>query len=171
MVVTDPREQYGDLVVRHHEEDRDADSFAETAETEMFQRWWSVATVVLDDREHILLVYNTDDEQWLAPGGAIDRGETLSEAARREVYEEIGVHVSIDRPHEFHTVAIYHDDERIAARFVVFGAHTETTTIGTDLGIGDEPISDARWFRSLPETTYRREMTKRVLMRCRGDER
>lgn len=170
MPATDPRERYDDLDVRQHEEELDADSFAETAETEMFRRGWSVATVVLDDADRVLLAYNTDDQQWLAPGGAIERGETLSEAARREVSEETGVHVSIDRPYELHEFAIHNGEESITARFVVFNAHAETTTIGNDLGIEDEPISDADWFRSLPETTYHREMTERVLVQCRGNE-
>ena len=170
MPVTNPCERYDDLVVEHYEEDRDADAFAEIAETEVFKRGWSVATVVLDDEDRVLLAYNTDDGQWLAPGGSIESGETLSEAARREVHEETGVHVSVDRPYELHTVIIHNGDERITARFVVFGAHAETTDIGDDLGIEDEPISDASWFRSLPETTYHREMTERVLVRCRGNE-
>lgn len=170
MSVTDPRERYDDLVVEHYEEERDADSFAETTETEMFRRGWSVATIVLDDENRVLLAYNTDDEQWLAPGGAIEPEETLSEAARREVYEETGVPVSIDRPYELHNVVIYNSNERISARFVVFGAQAETTIIGDDLGIENEPISDAEWFRSLPEITYHREMTERVLMQCRGNE-
>jgi 8-oxo-dGTP diphosphatase len=99
MTVTDPRERYDDLISECYEEEHDADSFAETAGSEMFQRGWSVAAVVLDHEDRVLLAYDEDDSQWLAPGGAIEPGETLSEAACREVYEETGIRVSIDRPH------------------------------------------------------------------------
>jgi 8-oxo-dGTP pyrophosphatase MutT (NUDIX family) len=43
------------------------------------------------DRECVLLVRHTHGSAWYLPGGAVEKGETLAEAARREVREECGL--------------------------------------------------------------------------------
>lgn len=40
-----------------------------------------------------LLVQNADDGQWVQPGGHVDEGESLEDAAQREAYEEVGPYV------------------------------------------------------------------------------
>ena len=47
-------------------------------------------TVVLED-DRVLLVRHTYAPGWLFPGGGVDRGETIYDAAMREVREETGV--------------------------------------------------------------------------------
>ncbi|MBI1295992.1 NUDIX domain-containing protein [bacterium] len=51
--------------------------------------------IIQDNR--ILLTQREDFEVWCLPGGAVDPGETLAEAARREVREEIGIEVELER--------------------------------------------------------------------------
>jgi 8-oxo-dGTP pyrophosphatase MutT (NUDIX family) len=51
----------------------------------------SVNAVVLNDDGAILLIRRTDNDNWSLPGGAIDIGESLAEAAVREVREETGI--------------------------------------------------------------------------------
>jgi ADP-ribose pyrophosphatase YjhB (NUDIX family) len=46
--------------------------------------------VVMHDNK-LLLVRRTDDGLWALPGGITDPGETLSESARRELWEEAGI--------------------------------------------------------------------------------
>jgi 8-oxo-dGTP diphosphatase len=53
--------------------------------------------VVVDDRGHVLLGRRADTGEWALPAGAIDPGEQPAEAAIREVYEETGVHVVVER--------------------------------------------------------------------------
>jgi 8-oxo-dGTP pyrophosphatase MutT (NUDIX family) len=51
--------------------------------------------LVLDPDGHVLLVRfvnpDTGEEFWTTPGGGVDTGETLEEAVRRELREEIGL--------------------------------------------------------------------------------
>lgn len=42
--------------------------------------------MVMDDQ--VLLVHHTYQDAWFMPGGAVGKGETLEQAARREAYEE-----------------------------------------------------------------------------------
>jgi len=51
----------------------------------------SANVVVLNDVGQILLIKRTDNSNWALPGGAMDLGETLGQAAIREVEEETGV--------------------------------------------------------------------------------
>jgi 8-oxo-dGTP diphosphatase len=57
----------------------------------------SAAAVVVDHLGQILLQRRADDGRWSLPGGAIDPGEQPAEAVVREVYEETGVHVAVER--------------------------------------------------------------------------
>jgi 8-oxo-dGTP pyrophosphatase MutT (NUDIX family) len=50
------------------------------------------ANVVVDDGRHrLLLIQRSDNGNWSLPGGAMDLGETIVDAAVREVLEETGV--------------------------------------------------------------------------------
>ncbi len=55
------------------------------------------SAIVTDDRHRILLQRRTDSGNWALPGGAMDIGETFAESAIREVKEETGFDVRIDR--------------------------------------------------------------------------
>ena len=48
-------------------------------------------TVVINAAGEILLVRHTYVPGWLLPGGGVERGETIQEAAVREIREEAGV--------------------------------------------------------------------------------
>ncbi|HET9174428.1 MAG TPA: NUDIX hydrolase [Candidatus Saccharimonadales bacterium] len=56
-----------------------------------------VGCVIMDEYERILLLHrNTAEFQhWDLPGGKVDEGETSAQAAMRELYEELGVHVRL----------------------------------------------------------------------------
>lgn len=43
----------------------------------------------------VLLTRRTDNGRWCLPGGAMDAGESASEAIIREVWEETGLHVQV----------------------------------------------------------------------------
>lgn len=50
-----------------------------------------VTVIVKNDKNHILLQKRTDSLDWGTIGGALELGETLEEAARRELFEEAGL--------------------------------------------------------------------------------
>jgi ADP-ribose pyrophosphatase YjhB (NUDIX family) len=55
----------------------------------------AVAAAVRDEGGRLLLIERTDNDRWALPGGAQDFGESVTEAAVREVFEETGVEVEV----------------------------------------------------------------------------
>jgi len=96
-----------------------------------------------------LLVRRTDNGQWALPGGTLEWGETLRQAAVRELREEAGV----DRAHLGPLVGVYSDPRR-DARF-----HAVTVLVSAEIDPPVRPpdnpaeIVEARLFREdeLPE--------------------
>lgn len=57
-----------------------------------------VVSAVINAQGQILLSQRSDLNVWNLPGGRLDHGELLSEAAAREVLEETGIVAHIERP-------------------------------------------------------------------------
>jgi ADP-ribose pyrophosphatase YjhB (NUDIX family) len=55
----------------------------------------SVNVVVVNEAGDVLMIRRSDNDNWAVPGGAIDLGESLPQAAIRETLEETGVHCEI----------------------------------------------------------------------------
>jgi ADP-ribose pyrophosphatase YjhB (NUDIX family) len=66
------------------------------------------SAVVTDDEGRILLQRRSDSGNWALPGGAMDIGETFAQSAAREVKEETGLDVRIDR-----IIGIYSDPAHV----------------------------------------------------------
>jgi len=56
-----------------------------------------VAAAVFDTTGRVLLVQRQDNKQWAMPGGWADVGETAAEMVAREVREETGLTVRVER--------------------------------------------------------------------------
>lgn len=57
----------------------------------------AVNVAVLDDEGRVLMTRREDFEVWCLPGGHLEEGESLGAAAIREVREETGLEVELDR--------------------------------------------------------------------------
>lgn len=55
----------------------------------------SVNVVVVNDEDRILMIRRSDNDNWAVPGGGMDLGESIAEAAMREVKEETGIDIEV----------------------------------------------------------------------------
>ncbi|HEY66520.1 MAG TPA: NUDIX domain-containing protein [Caldilineae bacterium] len=111
------------------------DFYIRSTLTQQRKRYTVVQAVVMRDGQ-VLLVKRTDPRVWELPGGGIEEGETPSEAIIREVVEETGLQVRIERE-----LGTY---QRLGFRphdSIVFVC----TPIGGTLAHGDEAV-DAQFF-------------------------
>ena len=104
--------------------------------------------VVVKQGHEVLLVRRLNEPsrgRWSLPGGAVELGETVQEAARREVQEECGLQVE---PGEVLAVVdnIVHDEAgRIRFHYVLIDLLAEY--VGGELAPASD-IGDARWVRA-----------------------
>jgi ADP-ribose pyrophosphatase YjhB (NUDIX family) len=69
----------------------------ETATSNKHQFIIGVFAVIFDSAKRVLLCHRTDIDLWNLPSGALEQGETPWAAAVREVEEEVGLVVEIER--------------------------------------------------------------------------
>lgn len=57
----------------------------------------SVAGIVVRDDDRVLVIRRDDNGRWEAPGGVLELGESFEDGVRREVLEETGLTVKVER--------------------------------------------------------------------------
>jgi 8-oxo-dGTP diphosphatase len=57
----------------------------------------SVAGIVVRDNGRVLAVRRRDNQRWEPPGGVLELAETFDQGVRREVFEETGIEVRVER--------------------------------------------------------------------------
>jgi ADP-ribose pyrophosphatase YjhB (NUDIX family) len=70
----------------------------------------STTAAVRDDAGRLLLIHKIDNDFWALPGGAMEIGESIADAAVREVAEETGMTVEVTG-----LVGIYTDPGHVMA--------------------------------------------------------
>lgn len=105
------------------------------------------AVVVEPKRQRFLLLHETDEDRWCFPKGHVEPGETLLDAARREVVEECGL-ADFDIREELGEVAyrFYQPSRNLnvfktSVYFLAFATKTGTTLEST--------FDEARWETAL----------------------
>lgn len=96
-------------------------------------------------RQKVLLTRRTDNGQWCLPGGRMEPGESAVEACAREVWEETGLRIRVER-----LIGVYSNTHRLIEyadgnRFHVVAMNFEAEPIGGELGLSDE-TSDFGYF-------------------------
>lgn len=130
-----------------------------------------VVSVAVLDEERFLLVQEGKEHcygQWGLPGGRVEPGESLVDAAVREVYEETGFSVrvvGITRVVRYISQLGFH-----CVRFN-FVAELESGA----LRIGGDEILDARWlsfdeFEAMPDESLRTPAIARAIVRDVRDD-
>jgi ADP-ribose pyrophosphatase YjhB (NUDIX family) len=94
----------------------------------------SANVVVVNDAGEILLIRRTDNDNWALPGGAMDLGESLPDAAVRETAEETGIEVELTG-----LVGIYTDPRHVILYTSNGEARQEFSIVFTARSIGGEP--------------------------------
>lgn len=124
----------------------------------------SVNVVVADDAGRILLIRRTDNGNWAVPGGAIDLGESMIDAAVRETHEESGIDCEITG-----LVGIFTDPRHVIHYTSNDEVRQEFSIMLVGRAISGEPTpsteaSEVRWVdpAHLPELSMDRSMRLRL---------
>jgi len=64
---------------------------------------------IIRNKENILLVNTRSSGKWFFPGGQVEIGETLKNALKREVMEETGIKIKIEKFLTFKELYFYYD--------------------------------------------------------------
>ena len=80
--------------------------------------------------------------QWAIPGGSVNLGESLQQAAQREVYEETGIRIAAGRPAFVFDVVDVAGDGKVRYHYVIIDL--EARYLGGDPRCGDDAL-EARW--------------------------
>jgi 8-oxo-dGTP pyrophosphatase MutT (NUDIX family) len=105
----------------------------------------SVNVVVGNAAGEVLLIRRSDNDNWAVPGGAIDLGESMVQAAVRETREETGVDCQVTG-----LVGVYTDPRHVMLYTSNGEARQEFSIVLTGQAIGGEPTgseesSEVRW--------------------------
>ena len=105
----------------------------------------SVNVVVVNAAGEILMIRRSDNDNWAVPGGAIDLGESMVQAAIRETREETGIECEITG-----LAGIYTDPKHIILYTSNGEARQEVSILLTGVPTGGQPTpssesSEVRW--------------------------
>ncbi|MEV4382549.1 NUDIX domain-containing protein [Streptosporangium sp. NPDC049644] len=125
----------------------------------------SVNVVVTNEADEILMIRRSDNGNWAVPGGAIDLGESLPEAAIRETLEETGIRCEITD-----LVGTYTDPKHVILYTSDGEARQEFSIVLTGCAVEGEPIpsDESREVRWVPREEVEMLMMDRS-MRLRID--
>jgi 8-oxo-dGTP diphosphatase len=104
----------------------------------------AIVAVVREDGR-ILLTHRTDDGEWDLPGGYMDLGENVAQAAARETHEETGLEVEPTRLLGIHSPTepwIYPNGDMVQSLVAIFRARV----VGGRLRADQVEASSVEWF-------------------------
>ena len=122
----------------------------------------SVNVVVVNDAGDILMIRRTDNDNWAVPGGAIDLGESVAQAAVRETREESGVECEITG-----IVGIYSDPKHVLLYTSNGEVRQEFSIVLTAQPLSGQPTpssesSEVRWVPVSEVLDYTMDRSMRI---------
>jgi 8-oxo-dGTP pyrophosphatase MutT (NUDIX family) len=131
----------------------------------------SVNVVVVNDAGDVLMIRRSDNGNWAVPGGAIDLGESMVQAAVRETREETGIECEITG-----LVGIYTDPKHLILYTSNGEVRQEFSILLTGVVIGGQPTpssesSDVRWVPREELASYQMDRSMRLRLSHYLDER
>ena len=122
----------------------------------------SVNVVVVNDAGEILMIRRTDNDNWAVPGGAIDLGESVAQAAVRETREESGIECEITG-----IVGIYSDPKHVILYTSNGEARQEFSIVLTARPLSGRPTpssesSEVRWVPVSEVRDYTMDRSMRI---------
>ena len=122
----------------------------------------SVNVVVVNDADEILMIRRTDNDNWAVPGGAIDLGESVAQAAVRETREESGIECEITG-----IVGIYSDPKHVLLYTSNGEVRQEFSIVLTAQPLSGQPTpssesSEVRWVSASEVHDYTMDRSMRM---------
>ncbi|MDX3108958.1 NUDIX hydrolase [Nonomuraea angiospora] len=131
----------------------------------------SVNVVVTNDADEVLLIRRSDNGNWALPGGAVDLGESIPQAAIRETLEEAGITCEITG-----LVGTYSDPRHVIHYTSNDEVRQEFSLVLTARPISGQPTpstesSEARWVpqHELDKYSMHSSMRMRISHHLQGD--
>jgi ADP-ribose pyrophosphatase len=106
------------------------------------------------------------EKQWSIPGGCVELGETLQEAAEREIAEEAGIIIQAKKP--IYSIDEIERDEKGHIRFHYVIVDLAADYVSGELRAGDDAV-DVDWV-SIKDLNNRNvsDETRKLLAQCYG---
>lgn len=128
----------------------------------------AVGAVVFKDNKVLLVLRGKPpaERQWAIPGGSVELGETLQEAAEREIKEETGITIQAGDPVYTFDVIDRDDDGRVRFHYVIVDLTADY--VRGEIRAGDDAV-DARWVSSKDIREHNMSLaTQKLLKQCYG---
>ncbi len=131
----------------------------------------SVNVVVVNDAGEILMIRRTDNDNWAVPGGAIDLGESVAQAAVRETVEESGIECEITG-----IVGIYSDPKHVLLYTSNGEVRQEFSIVLAARATGGQPTpssetSEVRWVPLGEAGTFQMDSSMRLRVQHYAERR
>ena len=124
---------------------------------------------VVFNEDKVLLVLRGKppaETQWSIPGGCVELGETLQEAAEREITEETGIVIQAKKP--IYTFDVIERDEDGHIRFHYVIVDLAADYVSGELEAGDDAV-DVSWVsRKDLNNLNVSDATRKLLAQCYG---
>lgn len=126
-----------------------------------------VSALIYDNNENILIVKNIKGNSfyWGLPGGAVEGNETLEQAVIREVKEETGFNIAVDRLHSVREMLF--EERGHHALIITFYAKIIDGEI--NINDPDHDIVEVRWANSETIKEFMPSLFEMLKMNCDKD--